>query len=84
MSEEKAEISVAVSERALLALGDTGIEQVGVVYVSALRRKRALLLCERDGHVEGWKFLHAGLCERCNFVMDEERHEKTKSESFHA
>lgn len=65
-------LSFTISSDELMRMGERGINAVGRMAKAALTRRRNILLCERDGHLE-WINQSDSLrvCVRC--YMQEER-----------
>jgi hypothetical protein len=53
-----------LSDEQLLGFTVTQIEEVGRTVVNGLKRRRAVLLCARDGHVYSVQ-MEPRTCERC-------------------
>ena len=63
--------TLQISDEALMGFTVTQIEEVGRSVVNGLKRKRAVLLCARDGHVYSVQ-MQPRTCERCAAIEESE------------
>ena len=69
-------MTITFEEQELIRMPESTIDQVGKITADCFKRKRAVLLCERDGHLpkEDMPEPYTGLiCGRCSEVLDNER-----------